>query len=493
MAEEFDLVTLGAGSGGVRASRFAATLYGAKVACIELPFGFVSSETVGGAGGTCVIRGCVPKKLLVYGAAYAEEFADARGFGWGLPAAGAGAEGGPAHDWASLMKLKEKEITRLNSTYGNILKNANVALIEGRGALKDAHTVEVTGADGSVRLLKAKNVLIATGGVATGIPMEGAEHAIMSDEALALQSLPPGPIVVLGAGYIATEFAGIFRGTHGAQHAVHLMFRGDKVLRGFDEECRDQVQENLTRRGINLLPGCKPTKLEKHGEADLTLHYTDAAGAAQALKCGLVMMATGRKPRVEGIGLEALGVALDEHSAIKVDEYSRTNVPGVWAIGDVTNRINLTPVALMEGMAFAKSCFGGELTKPDYRNVASAVFCQPPLATVGYTEEQAVQEFAGNIDVYVSRFRPMKYTISGREEKTLMKLIVHAESDVVLGCHMVGPDAPEIMQGLAIALKCGATKAQFDATVGIHPTAAEEFVTMRSRSRRVPATGTSKL
>ncbi|GIM01826.1 hypothetical protein Vretimale_6606 [Volvox reticuliferus] len=487
--EQFDLVTIGAGSGGVRASRFAASLYGAKVACVELPFGFVASDAVGGAGGTCVIRGCVPKKLLVYGAAFSEEFADARGFGWGLN--GGGEAAGPTHDWASLMKLKSKEIQRLNTTYGNILRSAGVTFIEGRGVILDPQTVEVAAPDGSKRQLRTKNILIATGGVATRIPIEGAEHAIISDDALALESLPDGPIAVLGAGYIATEFAGIFRGTH--RHAVHLLFRGDTVLRGFDEECRQQVQENLVRRGIAVHPRCKPTRIEKPGEGQLVLHYVDAEGAEVQLPVAMVLMATGRKPRVEKIGLEAVGVELDAAGAIKVDEFSRTNVPGIWAVGDVTNRINLTPVALMEGMAFAKSAFGGELTKPDYRDVASAVFCQPPLATVGYTEDQAVKEFSGNIDVYISRFRPMKYTISGREEKTLMKLIVHADSDKVLGCHMVGPDAPEIMQGLAVALKCGATKAQFDATVGIHPTAAEEFVTMRTRTRTVPGTGTSKL
>ncbi|EFJ53152.1 hypothetical protein VOLCADRAFT_78818 [Volvox carteri f. nagariensis] len=494
--DQYDLVTIGAGSGGVRASRFAATLYGAKVACVELPFGFISSESVGGAGGTCVIRGCVPKKLLVYGAAFAEEFTDARGFGWALGGGAAAADGatgnGPVHDWSSLIKLKNKEIQRLNTTYGNILKNSGVTLIEGRGRILDATTVEVAAPDGAVRHLRAKNILLATGGVATKIPIEGAEHAIMSDNALALEALPPGPIAVLGAGYIATEFAGIFRGTH--HYPVHLMFRGDKVLRGFDTECRDQVQTNLVARGVHVHPGCQPTRIEKKGEHQLVLHYRDSRGAGeQQLEVAMVMMATGRKPRVEGLGLEAVGVALDSSGAVQVDEYSRTSVPGIWAVGDVTNRINLTPVALMEGMAFAKSAFGGELTKPDYRNVASAVFCQPPLATVGYTEEQAVREFSGDIDVYVSRFRPMKYTISGRDEKTLMKLVVHAESDKVLGCHMVGPDAPEIMQGLAVALKCGATKAQFDATVGIHPTAAEEFVTMRTRTRTVPGTGASKL
>ncbi|GLI63070.1 hypothetical protein VaNZ11_005972 [Volvox africanus] len=489
--EHFDLVTIGAGSGGVRASRFAASLYGVKVACVELPFGFIASDDIGGAGGTCVIRGCVPKKLLVYGAAFGEEFADARGFGWAVGGGDGGEAATHTHDWASLMKLKSKEIERLNTIYGNILRSAGVTFVEGRGAILDPQSVEVTAGDGSRRVLRAKNILIATGGVATKIPIEGAEHAIISDDALALESLPDGPIAVLGAGYIATEFAGIFRGTH--RHAVHLLFRGDKVLRGFDEECRQQVQENLVRRGIVTHPHCKPTRIEKLGEGQLVLHYVNAEGAELQLPVAMVLMATGRKPRVEGIGLEAVGVELDAAGAIKVDEFSRTNVPGIWAVGDVTNRINLTPVALMEGMAFAKSAFGGELTKPDYRDVASAVFCQPPLATVGYTEEQAVKEFSGNIDVYVSRFKPMKYTISGRDEKTLMKLVVHAESDKVLGCHMVGPDAPEIMQGLAVALKCGARKAQFDSTVGIHPTAAEEFVTMRTRTRTLYGTGTSKL
>ncbi|KXZ52199.1 hypothetical protein GPECTOR_10g830 [Gonium pectorale] len=486
MAEEhFDLVTIGAGSGGVRASRFAATLYGAKVACVELPFGFVASEEIGGAGGTCVIRGCVPKKLLVYGAAFAEEFADARGFGWDLAAG----QAGPAHDWASLVQLKDKEIRRLNTTYGNILKNAGVTSIEGRGKLLDANTVEVTALDGSKRILKAKHILIATGGVATKIPIEGAEHAIISDEALALERLPEGPIAVLGAGYIATEFAGIFRGTH--RHPVHLMFRGDKVLRGFDEECRDQVQENLVRRGVTVHPGCRPTKIVKQGDGSLVLHYVDGSGAEQQLGCALVMMATGRKPRVEGLGLEAVGIKMDSAGAISVDEFSRTSVPGVWAVGDVTNRINLTPVALMEGMAFAKHVLRFDVVPVSGQDVGtcSSQFKDGFSVGLGYTEEQATKEFSGNIDVYVSRFRPMKYTISGREEKTLMKLIVHAESDKVLGCHMVGPDAPEIMQGLAVALKCEATKAQFDSTVGIHPTAAEEFVTMRSRTRRVPGTG----
>eukprot|EP00775_Hariotina_reticulata_P005372 gene5372-5607_t len=480
---EYDLITIGAGSGGTRASRFAAQYYNAKVACIELPFGFVSSDAVGGAGGTCVIRGCVPKKLLVYGAMFQEDFVDAVGFGW-LPTQ-------PPHDWKALIANKSKEITRLNSVYVNLLRNAGVDYFEGHGMLVDKNTVKVTRADGSEQLLKGKNILVATGGYATKLPIPGAEHAITSDEALALDALPDKSILIVGSGYIAVEFAGIFKGL-GAQ--VHLMYRADKPLRGFDEECRGQVAENLTKRGIVCHPGHLPTKIEQQAAGQYLVTYRAGAdGPEQQLQVGLVMMATGRKPRTQHLGLEAVGVELDSQGAIKVDDYSATGVPGIWAIGDVTNRINLTPVALMEGMAFVKSCFGGQMTKADYQNVASAVFCQPPLASVGLTEEQAIKELAGPIDVYTSKFKPMKYTISGRDERTLMKLLVHVDSDRVIGCQMVGPDAAEIMQGLAIALKCGATKALFDATVGIHPSAAEEFVTMRTRTRQVQGTGTAKL
>jgi len=481
---DYDLVTLGAGSGGVRASRFATTLYNAKVACVEMPFGLVSSDKIGGAGGTCVIRGCVPKKLLVYGSEFADSFQDAKGFAWNYD--------NLTHDWATLVKSKGNEIERLNGIYKNILKNSKVDHVEGKGSIVDANTVEIELADGSKRQLRTKNILIATGGVATRLSIPGADLAITSDEALSLESLPEGPIAILGAGYIATEFAGIFRGLH--KDPVHLFFRGDKVLRGFDEECRGHIQDNLISRGINVSPLSVPTSIERRVDGKgLTLHYS-VNGEAKSLDCGLVMMATGRSPRSLEIGLEKVGVALDPKTdAIQVDSYSRTNVSGIWAVGDVTNRVNLTPVALMEGGAFAKSCFGGELTQPDYQFIPSAVFTQPPLATVGFTEEQAVKEFAGPIDVYVSKFRPMKYTISGRKEQTLMKLIVHADSDRVIGCHMVGADAPEIVQGLAIALKCGATKAQFDSTIGIHPSAAEEFVTMRSRTRQLMGSGSSKL
>jgi len=481
---DYDLVTIGAGSGGVRASRFSAQYYGAKVAVVELPFGFVPSDTVGGAGGTCVIRGCVPKKLLVYGAMFNDEFEDAVGFGW--------LASKPEHDWKTLIANKTKEVERLNSIYGNLLKNAGVAYYEGKGVLTDAHTVEVHQMDGTIKKLTAKNILVATGGAATKLPIEGAEHCITSDEALALENLDNKSILIVGSGYIAVEFAGIFKGL-GVD--VHLMFRADKVLRGFDEECRGQVQENLGKKGITCHPGKLPTKVTPKDGGGYVVDWKASGedGGEGQLEVGLVMMATGREPKSKGIGLEALGVQLDKKGAIQVDDVSHSSVPSIWAIGDVTNRINLTPVALMEGMALAKTLFGKEDTKPDYQFVPSAVFCQPPLASVGFSEEAAIDQLSGPIDVYVSKFRPMKYTISGRDERTLMKLLVHAESDRVVGCHMVGPDAAEIMQGLAIAIKCGATKAQFDTTVGIHPSAAEEFVTMRTRSRRVEGKGTAKL
>eukprot|EP00879_Flechtneria_rotunda_P016082 GHRR01016823.1.p1 GENE.GHRR01016823.1~~GHRR01016823.1.p1 ORF type:complete len:482 (+),score=161.44 GHRR01016823.1:604-2049(+) len=436
-----------------------------------------------GAGGTCVIRGCVPKKLLVYGASFNEEFADARGFGW--------AEVQPPHDWKTLIANKSKEINRLNSVYNNLLKNAGVAFFEGKGSIVDANTVKVTRPDGSTETMRGKNILLATGGHATKLPIEGAEHAITSDEALHLDHLPDNSVLIIGSGYIAVEFASIFKGL-GAD--VHLLYRADKPLRGFDEECRVQVAENLGKRGVILHPGFLPTKIEKQGKDKyLVTYHAGNDGPTQQVEVGLVMMATGRHPNTKALSLEAVGVELDNKGAIKVDKFSATNVPGIWAVGDVTNRINLTPVALMEGMAFARTVFGAQPTEPDYQNVASAVFCQPPLATVGLSEEQAIQDLSGPIDVYVSKFKPMKSTISGRDERTLMKLIVHSESDRVVGCHMVGPDAAEIMQGIAIALKCGATKKHFDATVGIHPSAAEEFVTMRTRTRRVEGKGSAKL
>lgn len=544
-AYDYDLVTIGAGSGGVRASRFAAQYYGARVACVELPFDYVSSDDKGGAGGTCVIRGCVPKKLLVYGAQFADELRDARGFGWLVGQGdGAGAQAGPpepfSHDWRALIAAKSKEIARLNSVYVSLLKGAGVDYVEGRASVAGPHSVDValpSTAGGGTRRLTARHILVATGGRATRLPIPGAELAVTSDEALALDALPQPPapgkrpiVLIVGGGYIAVEFAGIFNGL-GCE--VHLCYRADKPLRGFDEECRAQVAENLAARGVRLHPGTLPTKVEDLGAAGgagaggganangagggqkqqpgpgrflVTLQQqqqqqqgggaSSSSSSPTQLEAGLVMMATGRAPRTEGLGLERAGVQLDAKTgAVLVDAASTTNVRSIHAIGDVTNRVNLTPVALMEGMALARTLFGGdpEPTLPDYQFVPSAVFCQPPLASVGYSEEAAAAQLSGPIDVYVSRFRPMKHTLSGRDERTLMKLVVHADSGRVVGVHMVGADAAETVQGFAVALKAGATKATFDGTVGIHPSAAEEFVTMRQKARTVIGTGSCKL
>ncbi|CAL8470802.1 g10344 [Coccomyxa elongata] len=477
---DFDLVTIGAGSGGVRASRISAQHYGAKVACIELPFGFVSSDTVGGAGGTCVIRGCVPKKLLVYGSSFSEEFRDAAGFGWSL-------NGTPPVDLKALIEKKGKEVQRLNGVYNKLLKSAGVELIEGRGKLLDANTVEVELASGGQRTLRTKYILIATGGKPVKAPIPGSEHAITSDDALVLDEVPKKNIVIVGAGYISVEFSSIYRGFG---NDVHLMYRKPLPLTGFDEECRGQVADDLKGRGIHLYPNTTPTKIEKNEDGSFTVHYKSGEEES-SIKTGLVMFGTGRKPNTRGIGLEEVGVKLDDKEGIRVDEYSRTNLPNIYAIGDVTNRLALTPVAIMEGMAFAATVFGKKPTPPDYRTVPSACFVQPPLAYVGYTEEEAVAKCSGDIDVYISKFKPMKNTISERDERTFMKMIVHAQTDQVLGAHMVGPDSAEIMQGIAIALKAGAKKVHFDSTVGIHPTAAEEWVSMRTRARRVQGRGQS--
>eukprot|EP00884_Botryococcus_braunii_P000495 jgi/Botrbrau1/10446/Bobra.0133s0053.1 len=476
---EYDLVTIGAGSGGTRASRIAASSYKAKVACIEKTFGLVPDEHTGGAGGTCVIRGCVPKKLFVYGASFREDFRDAKQFGWEVP---------DQHlfDWRDLLKKKDKEIERLNGIYMRLLQNAGVDFIEGRGRVVDKHTVEVDLAAGGKRTLTAKHLLIATGGSAVKAPIEGSEFAITSDDALVLDDLPKEPIVVVGAGYISMEFAGIFNG-FGAE--VHIMYRKDLPLRGFDDECRKVVAEDQKLRGIHLHPFTAPTKIEKLPEGGYLVHY-QANGVSSSMKAGLVMFGTGRDPNTKNLGLENLGLKLDQKGGIAVNEYSETSVPGVYAIGDVTDRMALTPVAIYEAMCFCATVFGGKPTAPTYRNVPTGCFVQPPVSFVGLSEEQAVEELAGPLDIYSSLFRPLKNTLSGREEKTFVKMIVHVPTDRVVGIHMVGPDAPEIMQGMAIALNLKATKANFDGTVGLHPTSAEEFVTMRTPTRRVEGKGT---
>ena len=482
---DYDVVVVGAGSGGVRAARFAAKNYGQRTAVVELPFALVSGVESGGAGGTCVIRGCVPKKLFVYGSEFGGGFSDSRGFGWELGAAG--------HSWETLLSKKNAEIERLNGIYGRLLKNSGVDLLEGRGRLLGGGQVEVAPVSAAAesaqvpRKLRAKNILVATGGRPARLNIPGKDLAITSDEALVLPKLPR-KVVIVGAGYIAVEFAGIFAG-FGAE--VHLVFRRDLPLRGFDRELRECVAENLSKRGVVLHPETNPMSIEKGSSGSGVAVQLKREGAdavtVEACEC---MFAVGRMPNVEGLGLEEAGVEL-KAGAIAVDDFSRTSAPGIWAVGDVTDRINLTPVALMEGMAFAATACGGVPTKPDHSNVACAVFCQPPLAKVGMSEEEAVEAMSGKIDVYVEKFRPMKHTVSGRDERSIMKLVVDAESGRVLGAHMVGADAPEIMQGIAVAIKVGATKAQFDATVGIHPTSAEEFVTMRTRARQVQ--GAAKL
>ncbi|KAK8935708.1 Glutathione reductase, cytosolic [Platanthera zijinensis] len=467
---DFDLFVIGAGSGGVRAARTSAG-FGAKVAICELPFHPISSEVIGGVGGTCVIRGCVPKKILVYGAQFQGEFEDARNFGWEL-------SDQIDFNWKKLLHNKTQEIVRLNGVYKRLLSNAGVTMIEGEGKIVSADRVEVTQPDGTKQQYSTKHILIATGSRATRVNIPGQELAITSDEALSLDELPKH-VVVLGGGYIAVEFASIWRGM-GAK--VDVLYRKELPLRGFDDEMRAVVARNLEGRGINLHPGKNIVELSKTEEGIRVL--TDNGDVIMA---DTVLFATGRAPNTKRLNLQSVGVEVDKTGAIKVDEYSRTTVPNIWAVGDVTNRVNLTPVALMEGTCFSKTVFGGQPTKPDYNYIASAVFCIPPLSVVGLSERQAIEQSGSDILVFTSSFNPMKNTISGRQEKTVMKLIVDSETDKVLGASMCGSDAPEIMQGIAVALKFGATKAQFDSTVGIHPSAAEEFVTMRTLTRRVAA------
>ncbi|AVM74232.1 glutathione-disulfide reductase [Magnetospirillum gryphiswaldense] len=445
---DFDLVTIGAGSGGVRASRMAARL-GKRVAVAE------ESRV----GGTCVMRGCVPKKLLVMGAHMAEDIADAAGFGWDV--------GEVSFDWGRLVSAKNVELNRLEGVYNRILRDSGVTVLEGRGTVVDAHTVEVAG-----KRYSAENILIATGGRPSLPKIPGIEHAITSNEALDLLQLPKS-MVIVGGGYIAVEFAGIFNAL-GVK--VTQILRGEATLRGFDQDIRAALDEALVAKGIDLRRETQVLSIEKvAGGYDLRL------SGDETLRVDLVMYATGRAPNTNGLGLVDVGVQMDENGAIVVDEFSHTSVPSIWAIGDVTDRMNLTPVALAEGMALVQTLFLGNPTTVDYENVPTAVFSMPTISTVGLTEEQARTKCGCAIDVYVSRFKPMKNTLSGRDERTLMKMIVERATDRVLGIHVLGPDAAEMVQGFAVALKCGVTKAQMDSTIGIHPTAAEELVTMRDK------------
>ena len=444
---DYDLIVIGAGSGGVRAGRIAAG-YGAKVAVIEGDR----------PGGTCVIRGCVPKKLLMYAASFSTDVEDARGFGWQIDQL--------SHDWPSLIAAKDAEIGRLENVYRSLLKKAGATLIEGWGRVTGPNEVSV-GAD----VYHAAKILIAVGGTPQFTNIPGMkDHAISSNEALDLPEMPK-KIAIYGSGYIALEFAGIFNGL-GAR--THLIYRSDLPLRGFDDDVRSHMAAALTDRGVILHPETTidQVKAENRGKQ---AHLSDGS----RLAVDQIMAATGRRPNTANLGLDDLGVKLGKHGEIIVDEMSQTNLPSLYAIGDVTNRINLTPVAIAEGHAFADSEFGNLIRQADHVNVASAVFSQPPIASIGLSEA-AAKKAHGEITVFESQFRAMKNTISGREEKTYMKLIVDKTTDSVVGVHMMGPDCGEIMQGIAIAVKMGATKADFDATIGIHPTAAEEFVTMRS-------------
>ncbi|KAK9726128.1 hypothetical protein RND81_05G191900 [Saponaria officinalis] len=466
---DFDLFVIGAGSGGVRAARFSAN-FGAKVGICELPFHPISSEVVGGVGGTCVIRGCVPKKILVYGASFGGELQDARNYGWEL-------NENIDFNWKKLLQKKTDEILRLNNIYKRLLSNSGVKLYEGEGRIVGPNEVQVIQIDGTKLSYSAKHILIATGSRAQRPNIPGQEFSITSDEALSLEELPKRA-VILGGGYIAVEFASIWRGM-GA--TVDLCFRKELPLKGFDDEMRAAVARNLEGRGVNLHPRTTLTEVVK---TDSGVKVRTDHG--EEIEADVVLFATGRSPNTKRLNLDAVGVELDRTGAVKVDEYSQTSVPSIWAIGDATNRMNLTPVALMEGTCFAKTVFGGQPSKADYNHIPCAVFSIPPLSVVGLSEEEAIEQANGDILIFTSSFNPMKNTISQRQEKTVMKLVVDAETDKVLGASMCGPDAAEIMQGIAIALKCGATKAQFDSTVGIHPSAAEEFVTMREATRRVP-------
>ena len=447
---DYDLFVIGAGSGGVRASRVAAS-FGARVAIAEHYR----------VGGTCVIRGCVPKKLLVYAAHFREEFADAQGYGWTVRE--------PEFSWPKLIANKNAEIARLEGAYAGLLEKAGVALLRGTARVVDAHTVEIDG-----RRNTARHILVATGAWPSLPHIPGVERAITSNEAFELAELPRR-ILIVGASYIAVEFAGIFNGL-GSQ--VALAYRGAQILRGFDDDVRHHLGSELAKTGIRILLRRDVERIDAKADGSLVVRF---AGDRPALECDAVMYSTGRVPNTRDLGLEAAGVELGENGEVIVDKYSASTAPSVYAVGDVTDRINLTPVAIREGHAVALTLFGGTPTPADHADVPTAVFSQPPVGAVGLTEHEATQRFR-KIEIYQTTFRPLKATLSGRDERTLMKLIVDAASQRVVGAHMVGPDAPEIIQGVGIAVKAGLTKAQFDATVGIHPTAAEEFVTLREKT-----------
>lgn len=446
---DYDLFVIGAGSGGVRAARLTA-LGGKRVAIAE-------EHRV---GGTCVIRGCVPKKFMVMASDFEHQFEIARGYGWDVQA---------KFDWKTFLEAKDVEIARLSGLYAANLGKAGVELFHGRAVLKDAHTVEIVGK----KTVTAERILVATGGrpwVPEGLP--GIEHAITSEEAFHLPELPKR-ILIAGGGYIAVEFAGIFAGL-GVE--TTLIYRGPNILRGFDDDVRAHLAGEIEKRGIKVILGCQHESLEKTATGIL-----NKLENGHEIETDVVMFATGRVPHVKGLGLEEAGVRLDDNGAVCVDEFSRTSVDNIWAIGDVTDRMNLTPVAIREAVAFHETVYRENPQHFDYEAVATAVFSQPPVGVVGLTEAEARHSCAKGVDVYLTRFRPMKYAFTGSDERMLMKLVVDADTQRVVGVHIVGPEAPEMIQLAAIAVKAGLTKAQFDATCAVHPTAAEELVTLKEK------------
>jgi glutathione reductase (NADPH) len=447
---DVDLFVIGGGSGGVRAARIAAQ-HGARVMLAE-------EYRV---GGTCVIRGCVPKKLLVYASRFRAEFEDAVGYGWTLPRS--------TFDWSTLIANKDREIARLEAAYTSTLAKAGVTIVKSRAVIADAHTVQLTTGE----RVRAGYILIATGGHPSyGDPIPGIEHAISSNEAFHLPQLPP-QVVVQGGGYIALEFAGIFAGL--GSH-VTVIYRGENILRGFDDDVRAHVRADMEKHGIKVVTGCKIAAIKQTGER-FSVQFSN--GFHHTADC--VMFATGRTPNIAKLGLKETGIEIAENGGITVDDYSRTSVASIYAIGDVTNRINLTPVAIREGGAFSETVFGGKPTVVDHANVPTAVFSDPEVGAVGLTEAEARAQL-DRTDVYRAMFKPLKATLSGRDTTVLLKLVVDGETDRVVGCHIVGEGAAEMIQIAAIAVKMRATKADFDATMALHPTVAEELVTMRQKS-----------
>lgn len=450
MSHDFDLFVIGGGSGGVRAARIAAG-HGARVALAE-EYRY---------GGTCVIRGCVPKKLLVYASRFPDEFEDAAGFGW--------TAGQPTFDWASLIAAKDKEIARLEAAYQGTLQRAGVTMFSERAVLASPNSVTLTA---SGKTISAGKILIATGGTPFVGDIPGREHVISSNEAFHLTSLPRS-IVIYGGGYIAVEFAGIFAGL-GSD--VTVVYRSEKILRGFDDDLRDDLTSAMRKRGIRIVTDAEIERVDR----------TDA-GLATCLTTGeqvmadQVMFAIGRTPNVDGLGLAAVGVECGWNGHVVVDEVSRTNIETIFAVGDVTDRVNLTPVAIREGHAFADTEFGGKRWCADHALIPTAVFSTPEIGTVGEPEHVARERNNNRVDIYKTRFRPMKNVLAGRDERTMMKLVVCADSDKILGCHVLGPDAAEIVQMAAIAIRLGATKSDFDQTMALHPSAAEELVTLRDK------------